>query len=71
MSIQKPLSLQIKETKDSIFKTINESGLHVSILLLLVSDLQKELARVNDSVMQQEVTTYEKSLETEVGEPTE
>lgn len=62
--MNKPISIIIEETKQSIAEVLNESGLHPYVMETIMKDLYEEVHSVYIKTVQQEKAEYEKSLET-------
>ena len=60
--IQKPISILIEETKQSLLHICNESNLHPSILELIVKDLYNEVVQVKNIQIKKEKEIFEGRL---------
>lgn len=56
--MNKPLTVQINETKEKIVNTINESALHPYILNTILKDLYTEMNNVLVSLSNDELKEY-------------
>lgn len=59
--MDKPISMVIKESKDTIVKTINECKLHPSILELIIKDIYIDIIAVSKKASEMEEKEYLKN----------
>lgn len=60
--MNKPISMLIEETSQSLFRICNESNLHPSILELIVKDLYNELVQVKNIQTKKEKEIFDSHL---------
>lgn len=65
-----PLSIELKKLRQDICDLINSSGLPISVIELLMSDIYGEVQAVSRNMYEQDVVNYNKSLKEESGEET-
>ena len=63
MEKQKPISMMIQETKQSLAEVINKSNLHPSIIELIVKDMYVEICQLNIANTAREKEQYLKESE--------
>lgn len=61
--MNKPLDLQIEETKERILIAINESKMPACLIELIVKDIYNEIVIIKNNELQKSKEQYEKSLE--------
>lgn len=61
--MNKPLDLQIEETKERILAAINGSKLPACLIELIVKDIYSEIILIKNNELQKSKEQYEKSLE--------
>lgn len=61
--MNKPLDLQIEETKERILTAINDSKLPACLVELIVKDIYSEIVLIKNNELQKSKEQYEKSLE--------
>ena len=61
--MEKPISMIIEETKQSLISTLNGYQLHPSILEMIVKDVFTEIVAINNNIKAQEKEVYLKSLQ--------
>lgn len=61
--IQKPVSLVIEDTRTEIAKVISESGLHISVIDMIVKELYIEIRSQAEKVLQAEMEEYQRRCE--------
>lgn len=57
--MEKPLSLVIKESKQTIIDAINSVNLHPTLLEMVVKDIYIEVQALNKSVCENELKEYQ------------
>lgn len=60
--MDKPISLLIKESKDSLKKTLNEMPLPLSIRTMILKEALHEFEMVSDALLREETRQYEEGL---------
>lgn len=63
--MQKPVGMLIKEFKENLANCVNQSGLHVSILEMILGDIYKEVCLASEEINKQETAQYNKKIEEE------
>ena len=63
--MNKPLTMNIKETKMKLATVCNESGLPIAILDLIVQGLYSEIHSISEAHASEEENAYIKSLKDE------
>ena len=63
--MNKPLTMIIKETQNSVVNALNESGLPPIILDFIVRDIYTEVHNITERQATEDVENYKKSLEEE------
>lgn len=66
--MDKPISLLIKESKDSLKKTLNEMPLPLSIRTMILKEALHEFEAVSDALLMEETRRYEEGLAKEKAE---
>lgn len=66
--MDKPISLIIKESKDSLKKTLNEMPLPLSIRTMILKEALHEFEAVSDALLREETRQYEEGLAKEKAE---
>lgn len=66
--MDKPISLLIKESKDSLKKTLNEMPLPLSIRTIILKEALHEFEVVSDALLREETRQYEEGLAKEMAE---
>lgn len=66
--MDKPISLLIKESKDSLKKTLNEMPLPLSIRTMILKEALHEFEAVSDALLREETRQYEEGLAKEKAE---
>lgn len=66
--MDKPISLLIKESKDSLKKTLNEMPLPLSIRTMILKEALHEFEVVSDALLREETRQYEEGLAKEKAE---
>lgn len=61
--MNKPLDLQIEETKGKILAAINDSKMPACLIELIVKDIYSEIILIKNNELQKSKEQYEKSLE--------
>ena len=61
--MNKPLDLQIEETKGRILAAINDSKMPACLIELIVKDIYSEIILIKNNELQKSKEQYEKSLE--------
>lgn len=69
--MDKPISLLIKESKDSLKKTLNEMPLPLSIRTMILKEALHEFEVVSDALLREETRQYEEGLAKEMAEAEE
>lgn len=69
--MDKPISLLIKESKDSLKKTLNEMPLPLSIRTMILKEALHEFEMVSDALLREETRQYEEGLAKEKAEAEE
>lgn len=54
----KPISLEIHDTKQDIINTINQHDLPASVLLLLMKDIMNEVVELDKRVYKEDMESY-------------
>ena len=49
----RPVGLAIRELRDSLFKAINDSGLNLSVVVLVLKDVTQQVAEAEANHIQQ------------------
>lgn len=70
-TVQKPVSMVITTTTDSITELLNTSGLPVSVLKLIVGNIYNEICYKNEMITAQEIAAYNKNIEANKSETTQ
>lgn len=70
-TINKPLSLILAESRETIVKAINSTGLPMALLELIIKDLYNEINIQSNRELEFEKVEYEKALANEKKESTE
>lgn len=65
--MSKPISISIKETRQGICDVINASGLPISIIELIMSDVYGEVQLVARKQYEQDVLSMENTDNAEIG----
>lgn len=65
--MNKPISISIKETRRGICDVINASGLPISVIELIVSDVYGEVQLVSRKQYEQDVLSMENTGNAETG----
>lgn len=65
--MNKPISVAIKETRQEICNVINASGLPISVIELIVSDVYGEVQLVARKQLEQDVLRMENTNNAETG----
>ena len=65
--MNKPMSVAIKETRQEICNVINASGLPISVIELIVSDVYGEVQLVARKQLEQDVLRMENTNNAETG----
>ena len=60
--MQKGTNFMIKEAKDAIAKTVNETGLPISILTMILKELFLEASSANEQAVAREEKEYNNAL---------
>lgn len=63
--MDKPISVQINEARDSIINCINGLNLHPSILMPIIKDVYSEIQKIEAQTEQKELEEYNNSLKEE------
>lgn len=66
--MDKPISLIIKESKDSLKKTLNEMPLPLSIRTMILKEALHEFEAVSDALLMEETRRYEEGMAKEKAE---
>lgn len=66
--MDKPISLLIKESKDSLKKTLNEMPLPLSIRTMILKEALHEFEMVSDALLREETRQYEEGMAREKAE---
>lgn len=61
--MNKPLDLQIEETKERILAAINDSKMPACLIELIVKDIYSEIILIKNNELQKSKEQYKKSLE--------
>lgn len=56
--MEKPITMQRKETKEKIYKVMQESQLHLALLKPLVDEVQREIEGQYNALEQREAQQY-------------
>ena len=56
--MNKPISMVVNETRISLLKICNESGLHACVLELIVKDLYTDVNRVSENQFKKDEESY-------------
>lgn len=67
-NMEKPITLIIKETKKSLYETINNSGLPAFVLYPLIKDILFDVKTLNDRLEAEDEMKYRQSLEENVAD---
>lgn len=65
--MNKPISISIKETRQGICDVINASGLPISVIELIVSDVYGEVQHISRKQYEQDVLSMENKDNAETG----
>ena len=60
--MEKPVSILVKETKENLIKACNESGLHISVLQLIVKELLSEIDDLSKKCIENEIEEYKRAI---------
>lgn len=63
--MEKPITLQVNDTKNAIISILNESNLHPILMEQIMNEIHTEVTNVLNHTIQKEKDEYEKSLEEE------
>lgn len=63
--MDKPLSMKIQETKARLVNACNDSGLHISVLQLIINEVHTELNKANEQCMKDEFAEYQAAISQE------
>ena len=63
----KPISIEIEETKGAFVNIINTSGLPFSVIKLIVNELNTDVNRVASAQLTRDINEYNESLKSEEG----
>lgn len=63
--MEKPITLQVNDTKNAIVSILNESNLHPILMEQIMNEIHTEVTNVLNHTTQKEKDEYEKSLEEE------
>lgn len=58
----KPLSVYIQETKQNLINAINNCGLHVTLIEMIMKDIYSEVKQQADLTHQRELEQYQQAL---------
>lgn len=61
--MEKPISITIEEIKSSLINVLNNSGLPISIIKLIVNDLCTDVNNAAATNLRQEIDEYNKAVE--------
>ena len=61
--IIKPTSLQMKEFRDEVANVINSSTLPISVIELIMDDINQEVKITAKQIAQQELTIYKQQIQ--------
>ena len=59
--MNKPITVQIRETKEALIKVLNDSKMHVAILKPILDELKAEVDRQYAMTEEQETKEYKKA----------
>ena len=59
--MNKPITVQIRETKEALIKVLNDSKMHVAILKPILDELKAEVDRQYTMTEEQETKEYKKA----------
>ena len=62
-NVPKPISLVIGEFRENLAKTINESGLHISLIEMVVKEIYLEVCNQAEVISIREKNEYKKHLD--------
>jgi hypothetical protein len=68
--MNKPITVQIKETKEAVLKALNESKLHVALLKPIVDEIKQDVDRHYHFTEKQEMDAYQKALKEDIKQET-
>lgn len=57
-----PISVYIQESKQKIITAINDTGLHISLVEMIMKDLYNEIKQQADITREYELNEYQKAL---------
>jgi hypothetical protein len=60
--MEKPASLLIQETRNSIINILNESKLHASILELIMKDIMNDVTNASTRIKNKELEEYNNKI---------
>ena len=60
--IEKPTAIAVRETKQKLINVINESGLYITLIEMIMKELYTEVKHQSDIVYQQELIHYQNAL---------
>lgn len=60
--IEKPTAIAVQETKQKLINVINESGLYITLIEMIMKELYTEVKHQSDIVYQQELMRYQNAL---------
>lgn len=63
--VNKPVNLMLEETKEKLSKIINESGLPVFIVELIIRDIYNQVSFLKQKELEKSKKDYEESLKKE------
>ena len=63
--MEKPITLQVNDTKNAIVSILNESNLHPILMEQIMNEIHTEVNNVLNQTIKKEKEEYEKSLEEE------
>lgn len=66
--MEKPITLQVNDTKNAIISILNESNLHPILMEQIMNEIHTEVTNVLNQTFKKEKEEYEKSLEEKTAE---
>lgn len=63
--MEKPITVQVNDTKNAIISILNESNLHPILMEQIMNEIHTEVTNVLNQIIKKEKEEYEKSLEEE------
>ena len=63
--MEKPITVQVNDTKNAIISILNESNLHPILMEQIMNEIHTEVTNVLNQTIKKEKEEYEKSLKEE------